>query len=83
VEELFIVFKFCFPIVVGNVVDPRAYGIAAHNLGVVGLQYFRNDFHGCHAAVEPQVITLAVEDHRHAVVDSRGHGVRGRRQDRA
>ena len=72
-----------FLVIVRHVIDPRAYGIATHNLGIVRLQQFRDDLRVIHARIEPEIVTLWVEDDWHSVVGGRGHGVRRGGQDRA
>jgi hypothetical protein len=70
-------------VIVRHVVDAAADGEAPHLAGIVGLQQFRDNLHVGHAGIEPQIVALAVEDHRHSVVDGCSNGIRHCGQNRA
>jgi hypothetical protein len=48
-------------VVIGNVIDPRAHGIAPHEPGIKGLQQIGRRAHIVHAGVQPQVIGIWIE----------------------
>jgi len=62
-----------FFVVVSHVVDPRAYGIAAHQPGVAGLQQIGRRARVPHPRIEPQVVGVRIKNDGHPVVDGRGH----------
>ena len=58
-----------FFVIVSDVVDPGAHGIAAHLTGVRWLQQFGDDLHVGHARIEPHIVAVGIENHRPPVVD--------------
>jgi hypothetical protein len=66
-----------------HVVDPSAHGIAPHQPSIEGLQQFRHLNHILHSRIEPQIVAVRIKDDRHSVVDSSGHGIWRRGQNRA
>jgi hypothetical protein len=47
-----------FRVVVGHMVDPSAYGIAAHHPSIAGLQQLKRCARVGHARIEPSVIAV-------------------------
>ena len=72
-------------IVICNVVDLRAHGIVVHGPSIVRLYYKRS--HAASTFVipgsQPQIVIVGVENDRHAVMNSSGHRIRRRSQNRA
>ena len=58
-----------FLVVIGHVIDPSAYGIAPHQLGIIGLQHVGHRTRIVHSRIEPQVVAIRIENDRHAVMD--------------
>jgi hypothetical protein len=58
-----------FLVVVGHGIDSSADGMGTHRLSVIGLQHVGRRTHILHSGIEPQVVDIWIEDHRHAVVD--------------
>jgi hypothetical protein len=70
-------------VVVSDMIDPRADGEAPHQPSIVGLQQIGRRTDIPHPRIKPQIVAVWIEDDWHSVVDGRGHGIRGRGQDRA
>src|SRR5216683_2220441 len=70
-------------VVIHDAVDPSTDAKASHQSSVVGLQHLRDCLDIGHSRIEPQVVTISVEDDRHTVVNGGCHPVRSRRQDTA
>jgi hypothetical protein len=51
--------------------------------GIEGSQQVGGGSDLCHARIKPQIVAVWIEDHGHAVVNGRGHGIRGRGENRA
>jgi hypothetical protein len=49
---------------------------------IVGFQQFGCRAHMRHSWIEPQIVAVGVEDDWHSVMDSSGHGIRSRGQNR-
>ena len=47
-----------FLVVIGDVVDAAAHGVAPHLAGVVGLQQFADGIHVSHPPIEPDVVSV-------------------------
>jgi hypothetical protein len=60
-----------FRVVICNEVDPTAHRVAPHHPGVVRLQHVGHRPHVVHPRIEPEIITVRVEDDWHPVVDTR------------
>ena len=58
-----------FLIIIRHMIDPRAHGIAPHEPGVERLEQFGRRTVILHAGIEPQVVSVWIEDHWHPVVD--------------
>jgi hypothetical protein len=71
-----------FLIIVSHVIDSSAYGIATHQPSIVWIQQFGRRSYIPHPRIEPQVITVWIENDGHTVVDGRGDCIRCRCQDR-
>ena len=56
-------------VVVRDVIDPRAHGIATHQPGVAGPQQLGRRAHILHTRIEPQIVAVWIKDHWHAVVN--------------
>lgn len=56
-------------IVVCNVVDPVAHGISPHLADIAGLQDIVDLIHVPHSGIEPKIVVVAPDDHRHPVMD--------------
>jgi len=56
-------------IIVRDMIDPCAHGIAPHLRGIGGLQQVGCSSHIFHTGIEPQVVAVWIEDDAHAVVD--------------
>lgn len=56
-------------VVIRDVVDSAAHGIAPHLAGIVGLQQFADGIHVPRTWVEPKVVQVGIEDYWHAVID--------------
>ena len=70
-------------VIIRNGIDPTADGIAPHHPGVIWLEHVGHCSHVVHSRIEPQIITVWIEDDRHSIMDGRGHSIRSRGQDRA
>src|SRR6266849_9894418 len=56
-------------VVVSDVIDSSAHGVASHQPGVVGPQHFRHHFDTRHPRIEPQVVTVWIKNNWHTVVN--------------
>ena len=56
-------------IVIDDVIYPSAYRVAPHQTGIVRLQQFRGNVNIPHSGVEPEVVTIWIEDDGHSVVN--------------
>ena len=66
-----------FLVVVRNIVDPSAYGIASHQPSIVGLQHLGRRCQFSSSRIKPQVIAVWIKNHWHPVVhgEARAFGV--------
>ena len=71
-----------FFVIVGRVVDSIAYGMAAHELSVVWLQYVGYRVCIPHAWIKPQIVIVPIKYDWHSVVNGTGHSVGSCRQNR-
>jgi len=72
-----------FLVVIGDVIDPVAYGIAPHEPSIVGPQEFGRCSRIPHPRIEPQVVGVGIKDDWHSVLDFRGNSVWSRGQNGA
>lgn len=56
-------------VVIGNVVEPAAHGIASHQPSIGRLQHVGHHSHVLQPRIEPQIVTVRVEDDWHSVMD--------------
>jgi hypothetical protein len=56
-------------VVVSNVIDPSAYGIATHQPSFEALQQFGRHTQILHTRIEPQVVAVGIKNDGHAVVN--------------
>jgi len=56
-------------VVVRNMINPSAHGVAPHLAGVIGLQQIRDRMRVTHPWIEPQVVAIWMKDDWHPVVD--------------
>ena len=56
-------------VVVRDVIDPCAYGIAPHLARIIGLQKSAHFGYILHSGVKPNVVSVMIENHGHAVMD--------------
>lgn len=71
-----------FRVVVSDLIDPCAYRIAPHQPSIVRFQKFRHNAHIFHSGIEPQVVSVWIEDDGHSIMYRRSHRIRVRSQDR-
>jgi len=45
-------------IIVRHTIDPRAYGVAKHQAGIVGLQQCRDNLNIIHTRIEPEIVRI-------------------------
>src|SRR3712207_3531520 len=66
-------------LVVGGTVDSPAHRVGLHRLGRVGLEEGGQRLLLVKVGIEPQLVVLRVEDHRHPIVYVSNHviGIRG------
>ena len=57
--------------------------VASHQLGVIRLQHVGHGFHVVHPRIEPQIVTVWIEDDWHSIMDGGSHSVWSRGQNRA
>ena len=56
-------------VIVPHMIDATAHGVAPHLPAVIGLQQFRHRRYVLHSRIEPQIVAVGMENHKHPVVD--------------
>jgi hypothetical protein len=72
-----------FFVIMSHVINPVAYGIAAHQPSIAGPQQVGHCGHVLHARIEPEIVAVSIKDDWHSVMNQRCDGICTRRQDRA